>query len=53
MKISSHFLFGMIASFFLTFFGATGALAEENPAQKNWQINLAPFYLWGITLMET
>ena len=38
------------ALIFLVFFCSANALADDTQDQKNWQFNLAPFYLWGVSI---
>ena len=40
----------IITVFSLLVFGATNAFAEEAKAEKSWEFNLAPFYLWGVMI---
>lgn len=47
-------LIGRISSYIVALFAVisvtTGAIAGDNPKQNDWQFNLAPFYLWGISI---
>lgn len=36
----------LVAHFMVT----SSALAEQDKTEKNWQFNLAPFYLWAVTI---
>ena len=47
-KSKNWFALGLVA--ILGVAGVATVHAADNPAQDNWQFNLAPFYLWGINI---